>query len=101
MSGIARTTVIHVRDMQRGDVYVGRAVSSRGLKASPLANPFQIGRDGTREEVIEKYRARLRNRPDLVEAAKALAGKRIACWCKPDHGCHGDIVRAVADGEEW
>jgi hypothetical protein len=33
----------------RGRVYIGRP--------SKWGNPFVIGRDGSREEVIEKYRA--------------------------------------------
>jgi len=35
-------------------IYVGREMP--GIPGSVLGNPFQIGRDGTREEVVEKYR---------------------------------------------
>lgn len=37
---------------------------------------------------------------DLVEAARReLKGKQLACWCAP-LPCHGDVLAAVADGEE-
>jgi Domain of unknown function (DUF4326) len=40
-----------------GAVYVGRTLPRAGLPGSKRANPFKIGRDGTREEVIAEYRA--------------------------------------------
>jgi hypothetical protein len=39
----------------RGEgIYVGR--ETPGAPGNVLGNPFRIGRDGTREEVVEKYR---------------------------------------------
>lgn len=82
------------------DIYIGRASPRRRLKASKFANPFKIGRDGDRAQVLEKYRNYLRSRPDLIEAARReLRGKVLGCWCKPE-ACHGDILAAVADGGE-
>ena len=52
MSG---TKVIHVRDMQDEDVYIGLAMPRQKLCGSIFANPFKVGRDGTREEVIVLY----------------------------------------------
>lgn len=75
------------------DVYIGRP--------SKWGNPFVIGRDGTREEVIEKYRDWLLNCNDL-KAAEALAslselkGKVLACWCAPK-ACHGDVLVELAN----
>jgi hypothetical protein len=43
------TTVIHVRDMREGDVYIGRAVSRRKLAASKWCDRFKIGKDWPRE----------------------------------------------------
>ena len=63
-------------------------------------NPFIIGRDGTREEVISKYRDHLWNgirdgKIPLDELA-ALHGKDLACHCAPQP-CHGDVlVRAAS-----
>jgi hypothetical protein len=71
------------------DVYVGRP--------SVWGNPFAIGRDGTRAEVIAKYRRWLLDRPCLVERArKELRGKTLACWCAPQ-SCHADVLVEVAN----
>ena len=68
-------------------------------RATRWGNPFVIGRDGSRTEVIEKYRANLwrdtrAGRVGLDELA-ALEGKRLACWCAPKP-CHGDVLAAAA-----
>jgi hypothetical protein len=92
------TRVIHVRNMgeYRDAVYIGRANGRLGLPASPFANPFVIGRDGTRQEVIEKYRAWILSQPHLVAEARTLRGRVLACWCAPA-ACHGDVLAAIAD----
>ena len=45
--------VVHCKKEQY-DVYIGRAVPRSGLKASVWGNPFVIGKDGTRDEVMVK-----------------------------------------------
>ena len=74
-----------------GAVYVGRRMTRIGLAGSKWANPFKIGLDGTRAEVIEKYRAWLFEQPELVAALPELRGKDLACWCAP-LPCHGDVL---------
>jgi hypothetical protein len=54
-------------------------------------NPFAIGRDGTRAEVIEKYRQWIKTQPHLLEQLPMLKGKRLGCYCKP-LPCHGDVL---------
>jgi len=72
-----------------GAVYIGRP--------SKWGNPFVIGKDGTREEVIAKYRTWLLAQPAKVEAVKReLAGKDLVCFCAPK-GCHGDVLLEVAN----
>ena len=68
-------------------------------RATQWGNPFVIGRDGDRAEVIAKYRAWLwrafgDGHIGLDELA-ALDGKRLACWCAPEP-CHGDVLAAAA-----
>ena len=70
------------------DVYIGRP--------SKWGNPFQIGRDGTRKEVIEKYREYLANSPELMASLSELKGKILGCWCKPN-ACHGDVLVEMAE----
>jgi len=65
------------------DVYIGHP--------SIWGNPFKIGIDGNREEVIEQYENYIRNNPYLMERLMELEGKTLGCWCKPKP-CHGDVL---------
>lgn len=88
-------TVVHVNDPGGFDVYIGRAVPRKGLRRSIWHNPFVVGKDGTREEVIAKFEAYLRSRPDLLTRLPELRGKRLGCWCKAhdrEVPCHGDVL---------
>lgn len=97
------TTVVNLKG-HRGDpgyadvVYVGRALRRGGweLSASPLANPFRPGPDGSRAEVLAKYRAYLLARPDLLALLPALRGRRLGCWCAPER-CHAEVIAELAD----
>ena len=74
-----------------GSVYIGRP--------SLLGNPFSIGKDGTREDVIEKYRKWIDTQPELiVKIKRELFGKDLVCFCKP-LSCHGDILLKIANCE--
>ena len=90
------TLVVNITSGEAFDVYVGRAAPRRGLKASRFANPFVIGRDGDRGEVIERYRAWLAERPDLLAEVRGLRGLRLACWCAPK-ACHADVLAELAN----
>ncbi|MCQ1536670.1 DUF4326 domain-containing protein [Methanosarcina sp. KYL-1] len=69
-------------------------------RTTKWGSPFAIGRDGSREEVMEKYRDYLRKRPDLLRAIpKELPGKVLVCWCWPDP-CHGDILAYLANNPD-
>lgn len=70
------------------NVYVGRP--------SKWGNPFEIGKDGTREEVIEKYREWILDNSDLLKDIHELKGKTLACWCAPK-SCHGDVLLELAN----
>lgn len=72
------------------DVYVGRPTM--------WGNPFVIGQDGTREEVIQKYEKWFRAQPNLMSAVASLKGKVLACWCAPKL-CHGDVLVRLANDE--
>lgn len=69
-------------------------------RSTQWGNPFIIGRDGDRAECIQKYREMLRANPAMVALAReVLRGRELACWCAP-LPCHGDVLAAVAEGEE-
>ena len=65
------------------DVYIGRP--------SRWGNPYKIGVDGTREEVIQKYEQWVRSSPIMIRALKELNGKTLGCWCPPKP-CHGEVL---------
>jgi len=70
-------------------VYIGRG--------SKWGNPFRIGVDGTREEVIQKYQRWLTRQPALVIAARSeLKGKDLVCFCTPKQ-CHGTTLWNLAN----
>lgn len=80
------------------DIYIGRANINKyhKLPESKWHNPFKVNKDGTREQVIEKYHEYLLQNDDLLEALPELHNKVLGCWCKPDP-CHGDILAKYAD----
>jgi len=91
------TRVVNVRSDEPYDVYIGRTHPGSGLEQSDWHNPFKIGVDGTREEVIEKFENYLtQDREDLMARLPELRGKTLACWCKPSD-CHGDVLARLAD----
>ena len=69
-------------------IYIGRG--------SKWGNPFCIGKDGTREEVIKKYAKYILTRKDLLFSLDELKGKTLGCFCKPKT-CHGDILLEIAN----
>jgi hypothetical protein len=84
--------VRNIREDEEYDVYVGRP--------SQWGNPFKIGydADGTRAEVIAKYREWITTQPHLVRDLPTLKGKRLGCWCSP-RPCHADVIAELANVE--
>jgi hypothetical protein len=87
----------------RGEgIYIGRP--------SLLGNPYAIGKDGARGEVIDRYRGRLwrqiKLRGEVYRELRRLAAKSreedliLICWCnRPDRqiACHGDVVKRAVE----
>ncbi len=98
-------TIENKRTNRGEGIYIGRAMP--GLPGSVLGNPFKIGRDGTREESLVKYRRwlweqiNLKNEVylELRRIAELTAHGDIAllCWCAPKP-CHAEIVKRAV---EW
>lgn len=118
-------TVANVKDLGSPDtwepwcVYVGRANPRKGLKASPLANPYRLSEQQaigygvrlcTREEILGLYRRYvLGSRDDAAvrdELGRILALYRtrgrltLVCWCVTWDGtgeapgrCHAEVIR--------
>ena len=66
-----------------GAVYVGRP--------SKWGNPYTIGIDGTREQVISLYRDWIAKKPELIGELAALNPHTLVCWCAPE-ACHAEVL---------
>lgn len=86
---MAHELVVHC-ERAAHDVYIGRP--------SRWGNPFVIGRDGTRDDVIARYEAWLLEQPERVNALTELTGKTLGCWCAP-RACHGDVLARLANAQ--
>jgi len=69
-------------------------------RPSIFGNPYRRGPDGSRDEVIAKYRTwfaeRLRD-PKFELAVLELRGKRLGCYCSPQP-CHGSVIAEYLEG---
>ena len=82
-----KTKVVNLKESEY-TIFIGRP--------SKWGNPFKIGKDGTRKEVLEKYRQYLLNHKLLMEDILSLDGEILGCYCKPKP-CHGDIIVETID----
>lgn len=90
------TKVVNKDKGEKYDVYIGRG--------SRWGNPYAIGFDGDRDEVIHKFKYDFErgflkfSKEDVFE----LKGKTLGCHCKPA-ACHGDVIaeylNALDDGK--
>lgn len=74
--------VVHCKKEQY-DIYIGRP--------SKWGNPFIIGKDGDRNEVIKKYKEWILTQKELIDSLYELQNKTLGCWCAPN-ACHGDVL---------
>ena len=83
--------VVNVRK-EKCSVYIGRP--------SIFGNPFVIGKDGNREQVIVKYKEYALNNSKLLVAIKGLKDNDVlGCYCAP-LACHGDVIVQIWKGGE-
>lgn len=71
-----------------GSIYIGRP--------SKWGNPFVIGADGNRKDVLDKYENYLRANVELMACIHELEGKNLVCWCRPVP-CHGDVIIKILE----
>lgn len=71
-----KTTLVNIRTGAKFDIYIGRAGNGFG---GTFGNPYVVGPDGDREEVIRKFRIyfhdRLKRDPSFGPAVESLRGK--------------------------
>lgn len=93
-------TIVNRKSYRGEGVYIGRP--------SLLGNPYRIGEDGDRDEVIAKYRTwlwqQIRQRGEVYRELFRLAeiarnsDLYLICWCKQidrEVGCHGDMLKSA------
>jgi ParB-like chromosome segregation protein Spo0J len=87
------TVVVNVQTM----AHVTGWARERGLlvmvdRTTEWGNPFKLGDDGERAEVVEKYRRYyLPHKNKLRSMLSSLKGKALGCHCAPA-GCHADAI---------
>jgi len=90
---MSKTVVVNIKK-ERCDVKIDRTTS--------FGNPYHIGQDGDRKQVIEKYRTyfyKKLNNPLFRNKVLLLKGKRLGCYCKPME-CHGDVIVEYLEGND-
>ena len=68
-------------------------------RPSKWGNPFIIGKDGNRAEVIKKYHMWIIKQPDLMNSLHELESKTLGCYCSPK-ACHGDVLLYLIENEK-
>ena len=85
------TPVVNKRN-ETFDIYIGRG--------SRWGNPFVIGKDGTRDDVVRKFKEYAHDKYNSGEWSDedlaSLYGKRLGCFCAPLK-CHGDVLAEAAE----
>lgn len=81
------TRVVNVK-RENCEVFIGRP--------SKWGNPFKIGRDGDRAEVIAKFEDWISGQTQLLRDLGELRGKTLGCYCAPEP-CHGDVLARLVD----
>jgi hypothetical protein len=78
--------------MPENTVYIGRG--------SKWGNAFTVEKYG-REKAVSMFKEYI-NHPNsphcfVFDDIKTLQGKNLACWCKENEACHGDVLLEMAN----
>lgn len=69
-------------------------------RSTMWGNPFIVGKHGTRDECIEKYRKAIwRDRIAILAIKMELRGYNLACFCKEGEPCHADVLLEIANAD--
>lgn len=75
----------------------GAVVVSR---PSRWGNPHRVGFDGDRLWCVDRFREDLWRGGlpfGVGDVRRLLAGRDLACWCRPEDPCHADVLLEVAN----
>ena len=94
---MGQTTVINIKERQPDDVYIGR--EGYGFSGY-YGNPFPKKPGFSHADAIAAFDRYFKERVEVDDVFRArvleLAGKRLACFCKPK-SCHGDVIAACVN----
>lgn len=65
-------------------------------RATTWGNPFEIPKDGNRDEVCDSYEVYYGLKKSFHKKIKNLRGKVLGCHCYPEK-CHGDLLAFLAN----
>lgn len=84
-----KTDLATIRYAESKNLYV------RADRFSDWGNPYEMDKDGTRDEVIENYKNHyIKYKPSLLLKIQNLKGKALGCWCSPLR-CHCDVLKSL------
>lgn len=90
--------IVNVKSKKPYDLYIGRANKGYGLQDSIFRNPYVIGVDGTREEVIKKFEKYAAQNPKILDNLWLIDGMTLGCWCDyPKEDCHGRVLHELRE----
>lgn len=89
-AGFVRPCITRVVDKRRHAFHVNI------MRGSVWGNPFRIGVDGDRHDVIATYRKWILDQPHLLARLPEIRGRILGCCCAP-LPCHGDVLAELAD----
>ncbi|MCK5525456.1 MAG: DUF4326 domain-containing protein [Thiomargarita sp.] len=86
------------KDFAPNDTQVVNIMRGSDFYGTTFGNPYKIGTDGNRAEVIKKYKEKILPKLMKTEAWQHLmvkwvygGGVKLACCCAPKP-CHGDVI---------
>jgi hypothetical protein len=105
---------VPVGSATQGGVAVGRIQLSRRAgwrkpagvvvvaRPSKWGNPFRVGDERTAAEAVELFERALNGTEPVLpftadDVRRELAGRDLACWCRPDQPCHADVLLRIAN----
>jgi len=86
-----KTDLAAIKYAEQNNLYV------RCDRFSDFGNPFEMDKDGDRNEVCDNYANHyLPFKPSIHKQLKSLKGKALGCWCAPLR-CHCDTLKNIID----
>lgn len=88
-----KTDLAAIKYAEQNNLYV------RCDRFSDFGNPFEMDKDGNRNEVCDNYANHyLPFKPSIHKQLNSLKGKALGCWCAPLR-CHCDTLKSIINAK--